>query len=102
MKSFRIDDGERYNFPLLKKIPGDAMAKYMFASRFIKNKSVIDIGCGYGYGSAFMAKNGAKDVLGIDCNEEVIQFANSLYNDPNLIFSAIDILSLSSPVYHTS
>ena len=39
--------------------------RYCFAARFAKNRRVLDIACGEGYGSAFLAK-WASEVVGID------------------------------------
>ena len=41
------------------------VARYAFARRFSAGKSVLDAGCGTGYGSAELARS-ARDVAGID------------------------------------
>ena len=41
--------------------------RYRFASQFVKDKVVLDAGCGAGYGSWIMAtEGGAREVIGID------------------------------------
>jgi len=42
----------------------------------IEGKSVLDIGCGPGHYSVTLAKNGAKEVFGIDFAEEMIGLAS--------------------------
>jgi 2-polyprenyl-3-methyl-5-hydroxy-6-metoxy-1,4-benzoquinol methylase len=60
--------------------------RYLIASCFAKNKRVLDIACGEGYGSAFLAKT-AGQVLGIDSDEATVAHAKSKYlSVPNLSF----------------
>jgi O-antigen biosynthesis protein len=60
--------------------------RYFFASRFAKNKRVLDIACGEGYGSAFLSKV-AGEVIGIDSDAATIEHAKSKYSSiPNLAF----------------
>ncbi len=44
---------------------GEHTARYVFALPFVKNKRVLDIACGTGYGLGFL-KNTAKSVTGVD------------------------------------
>ena len=52
----------------------------VFLGRFpdvvLKNKSVLDFGCGHGVLSIDLAGRGAKEVVGIDINCRLIEFAN--------------------------
>ncbi|MDD5617785.1 MAG: class I SAM-dependent methyltransferase [Candidatus Omnitrophica bacterium] len=68
---------------------------YKFAKDFVCGKTVLDIGCGEGYGSDFLADS-AKDVLGIDYDKEVIVYAKEKYNKKNLDLVVLDIKDLSS------
>jgi 2-polyprenyl-3-methyl-5-hydroxy-6-metoxy-1,4-benzoquinol methylase len=68
---------------------------YNFAKDFVKGKEVLDIGCGEGYGSSFMAGY-AKKVLGIDYNETVIDYARDKYSKPGLNFLVLDINNLDT------
>ncbi len=45
--------------------------RYAFACRFVKNKRVLDIACGEGYGAAALRKAGASDVIAVDASEHV-------------------------------
>ncbi len=51
---------------------------------YIKNKVVLDFGCGEGYQSLAIAKNGAKYVLGIEINQTVIKTAKKLAKELSL------------------
>lgn len=68
---------------------------YRFAKSFVGAKMVLDIGCGEGYGSDFLAGY-AKSVLGIDYDQAVIDYAKDKYCKPALEFSVLDIKDLVS------
>jgi len=68
---------------------------YKFAKDFVSGKSVLDVGCGEGYGSDFLAGY-ANEVLGIDYDNDVISYAKEKYNKKNLQFLGLDIKDLSS------
>ncbi len=53
--------------------------RYNFASQFVKGKSVLDIACGEGYGSSLLLSSGAKQVFGIDNNQQSIRHATKKY-----------------------
>jgi len=60
---------------------------YHFGNKVnLKQKKVLDIGCGYGSSCIYMALHGAAKVVGIDIDEDRINYAKSkLGNDyPNL------------------
>jgi len=60
--------------------------RYCFAARFAENRRVLDIACGEGYGSAFLAK-WAKEVIGIDSDADTIDHAGNKYSSmSNLSF----------------
>ncbi|MCC7342599.1 MAG: methyltransferase domain-containing protein, partial [Bryobacterales bacterium] len=60
-------------------------ARYSFASRLARQKRVLDIACGAGYGSAELAAV-ARTVTGIDISSEAITHAKEHYHLPNLTF----------------
>jgi len=68
---------------------------YRFAGSYSINKSLLDIGCGEGYGSYFLSAS-AKSVVGIDYDKEIIDYAKNKYCKDNLTFCAIDVKELSS------
>ncbi len=82
--------GER--FIPLERLLNDEIAfehlhRYHAASFLAKNKIVVDIACGEGYGSAILAAT-AEKVTGIDISEEVIAHAAKTYGSvQNLQFT---------------
>jgi len=68
---------------------------YRFAKDYVFNKEVLDIGCGEGYGSYFLA-GFAKKAVGIDYDKEIISYAKNKYQKDNLGFYAINVKDLSS------
>lgn len=71
------------------------LCAYKYAKDFVGGKDVLDIGCGEGYGSDFLA-GFAKSVLGIDYNAAVIDYARDKYRRFGLGFSVLDIKNLST------
>ena len=63
--------------------------RYDFANLFAKNKLVLDLGCGSGYGSAILAKKAWK-VHGIDKTSSAIDFAKRYYSKGNVEWSIKD------------
>jgi len=57
----------------------DHMIRYAFVAPFIVGKRVLDISCGTGYGTQFMAQQGAKEVVGVDVDESAINFASKFH-----------------------
>lgn len=56
-------------------------------------QKILEIGCGKGYGTFFLAKNlPSSEVVGIDINKEVIEFGRRTWNSKNLNFEVMDIL----------
>lgn len=59
----------------------EALARYAFAfKKMRKNKKVLDIPCGTGYGSSYLSQK--EYVVGIDNNREAINFAKKHYHHP--------------------
>jgi ubiquinone/menaquinone biosynthesis C-methylase UbiE/spore coat polysaccharide biosynthesis protein SpsF (cytidylyltransferase family) len=71
--------------------------RYRLATNYIKSEDkVLDIACGYGYGSALLVEK-ASQVIGGDYSAEVIELAKKHYNQENLNFQIEDITSISFP-----
>jgi len=68
--------------------------RYLFAVDFCKNKRVLDIACGSGYGS-YLISNIADSVVGIDIDKNTIQFCSDKYKNNNLEFRDSDALFLN-------
>jgi ubiquinone/menaquinone biosynthesis C-methylase UbiE len=58
--------------------------RYKFASKYSKNKKVLDAACGTGYGSDLLTKS-AKEVTGIDISQKTIDFCKKKYLSPNFL-----------------
>jgi 2-polyprenyl-3-methyl-5-hydroxy-6-metoxy-1,4-benzoquinol methylase len=94
--------GERY-LPELEspEISYEHWHRYLFAREFTKNKIVLDIACGEGYGSYLLAGN-AKKVIGVDNDKKTIEYATNKYNRDNLEFkisSVEDVLIKGSEIF---
>mgnify|MGYP003392931026 CR=1 FL=1 len=72
------------------------VARYRFAQKYTKNKKVLDIACGTGYGSNMLKEAGATEVHGMDVSEEAISFANKNYAGPSTSFSICNAELLNS------
>jgi SAM-dependent methyltransferase len=82
--------GERYlpfSNPIIYdlEIHYEHLHRYYFASRFVRGKEVLDLGCGEGYGSNILSKY-AKYVIGIDYDKKIINHASRKYRKRNLKF----------------
>lgn len=77
--------GERLETYVEGRIAIEHLHRYSFALNYIENCEVLDIACGEGYGSNLMSKK-AKQVYGVDINEDVVCFAKKKYKEGNLTF----------------
>jgi lipopolysaccharide biosynthesis protein/ubiquinone/menaquinone biosynthesis C-methylase UbiE len=77
--------GERY----LPNVEGDVqiehMHRYFVALKLVRDKNVLDIACGEGYGSNLLADE-ALSVTGIDISSDAIEHARLKYAKENLRF----------------
>jgi SAM-dependent methyltransferase len=71
-------------------------ARYLFATRFTHGRDVLDLACGSGYGSALLARYGARSVTGVDISPAAIDEAQSRYDVPGVRFVQGD--ALAAPV----
>ena len=60
-------------------------SRYAFARQFASGKRVLDAGCGTGYGAAELAVH-AREVIGVDCSQEAVEYARDHYVRDNLKF----------------
>jgi len=92
-----IFTGERA-IPLDLGTPSDVMeehwARYKHAIQFVKDKKVLDVACGAGYGSDLLSKT-AESVIGGDISPETIAYCKSHY--PNSRFFVFDICDIPYP-----
>jgi SAM-dependent methyltransferase len=71
--------------------------KYAFASKFVKDKAVLDIGCGPGCGSSLLLRKGASEVIGIDLSKAATNYAQRFYKKQRLEFMRLDATRLVFP-----
>ncbi len=68
------------------------LTPYVYAEQIVKDKSVLDIGCGFGHGTWLLASNGAKQVVTIDLDKtktlQVQALCSDLKNSNILIMDA--------------
>ncbi|WP_311775171.1 methyltransferase domain-containing protein [Alkalihalobacillus sp. TS-13] len=70
------------------------IARYYFSLPYVKGK-VLDIACGSGYGSQFVAKTKKKtisELVAVDNSAEVIDYALKRYNHPLIDYHVEDAL----------
>lgn len=73
------------------------LARYLFAGQFVKEKIVLDAGCGSGYGSFIISKYGfAKKIYSVDISTEALSYARRKYNCDNIIYSLDNVERLSN------
>ena len=70
------------------------MARYDFASQFVKSKVVLDVACGSGYGSNHLTKKGAEEVVGGDVFYEAIKYGTTHYRQKGSYFLCLDAQKL--------
>jgi len=80
-----------------KRILLDHVARYKFACRYVKERNILDISCGTGYGSKLLYDAGAAKITGIDISSETIDFACTKYKMNGLEFKVGNILDIDFP-----
>lgn len=71
-------------------------ARYAFATRLARQKRVLDIASGSGYGAAELASV-ARSVVGIDIAPDAVELASQTYSQPNLTFQPASAEQLPFP-----
>jgi 2-polyprenyl-3-methyl-5-hydroxy-6-metoxy-1,4-benzoquinol methylase len=70
--------------------------RHEFALDHVRGKRLLDAGCGTGFGSHFLAANGAKEVVAMDVSEDAMNEAKTHYKRDNLRYECQDIERLGS------
>ncbi len=65
--------------------------RYRFACPHVRNKRVLDIACGEGYGSAALLNSGARSIIGVDISQEACDHARKKYGIDARVGSAEEI-----------
>jgi len=69
-------------------------ARYSIATPYVKNKRVLDIACGEGYGSFLLKQAGAAEVFGVDVFEDAVSRASASFGGPGIQFIAADATAI--------
>ena len=77
--------GERFTPECEREIWYEHYHRYAFAKKLVKDKDILDIASGEGYGSAILADY-AKSVTAIDIDVSSIDHANNKYHKDNLTY----------------
>ena len=72
------------------KIEARHLARYKMAYDYCKDKEVLDIACGCGYGSGLLSEV-ATSIIGGDYSQEAINYANVNWKKPNIEFKIVNI-----------
>ena len=62
------------------------LSLYDFATRYTRGKRVLDLGCGVGYGSYYLASRGAAHVIGIEIDDKSYNYACDRYRHDKVTF----------------
>ena len=73
------------------------VSRYEFACDYVKDKKILDIACGVGYGSKMFLEHNAKSVIGCDLSNESLDYAKEHFSGKNIEFYKKDIRSLDFP-----
>ena len=65
-----------------------------------KQKTVLDLGCGYGWHCIYAAQDGAQNVIGIDISEKMLNVAQTKNNDPVIEYRKAAMEDLVFPESH--
>ena len=71
-------------------------ARYSVVTPFVKNKRVLDIACGEGYGSYLLKQAGAKEVVGVDVFADAVNRATRSFGGPGVDFITADAATIDS------
>lgn len=74
----------------------DHLSRYLFAAPYVNGKSVLDAGCGPGYGSALLSELGASRVVGVDIDGDTIAGAVKIYASSSTEFRIDDCEQLET------
>ena len=88
--------GERAvpGIPEARSVFQEHVARYAFAAPCVEGAAVLDVACGTGYGSRYLADRGALHVVGADISTEALDFCRARYGGPAVAFAAMDACAL--------
>lgn len=69
-------------------------ARYAIAMSLVKDKKVLDIACGEGYGSYLLKRAGAKEMVGVDVSADAINRARKSFEASGIEFVLADVATI--------
>jgi SAM-dependent methyltransferase len=63
----------------------------------LHNRSIVDLGCGFGWFCHWACVNGAARVLGLDVSENMLARARAIHADPKITYAIADLEHLDLP-----
>lgn len=63
----------------------------------LKDKTVLDLGCGFGWHCRYAREQGARSVIGIDLSEKMIQRARDMTDDPSISYKKASLEDIDFP-----
>jgi len=94
LKTGYVPTPERVNPDFPDPIFVNHFKVYKFAAQFVAGKRVLDVGCGTGYGSDYLA-GFASSVVGIDNSKSAVRYSKSKYSRPD--FRVMDAHKIEFP-----
>lgn len=64
----------------------------------LKDKTILDLGCGYGWHCMYAAKQNARHVVGIDASHRMIDQAIKMHSHPNIVYQVCDLTKYVYPI----
>jgi SAM-dependent methyltransferase len=77
--------GERMTSDAVGQIEYEHIHRYLFARQLVRDRAVVDVASGEGYGGALLAQT-ARRVIGVEIAEEAVRHAALSYRRSNLSF----------------
>jgi 2-polyprenyl-3-methyl-5-hydroxy-6-metoxy-1,4-benzoquinol methylase len=89
-RDFSLHSGERQTAGTFAAVRGDHRARYEWAATIIgavgATVSLLDLFCGTGYGTQYLANATGAAVLGLDASTEAIDFARATFPSPMVLW----------------
>jgi SAM-dependent methyltransferase len=76
---------------------GERVQRYTWVLTYVRGENVIDVGCGHGIGTYYLASQGAGRVLGVDSDPDAIEYSVRHYLRENLQFEFMDAVHPTLP-----
>ncbi len=74
-------------------LEAEHVARYSWAAALVRDKRVLDAGCGTGYGSVLLAQAGAAEVVGVDIDADALEVARRSLPE-SVTLETADVLAL--------